>query len=514
MCGAEACDGGMTSSPRGRAAAIGLLSAGAALAAGHLTAAVRDPRASPPVAVGGAVIDLTPSGLKDLAIGVFGRADKLALVIGVLLIIGALAVAAGLLSRRRWWPGVLVIVALGAAGVAAAATRADGGAVPALVSLLVGVGAFVLLRFLGTRVEETPASDGLTRRRFLVASGLVVAGSGLAAISGGVLARRSGVAVSRAEVAARLPRVARPVLPAGADFVASGTPRFLTANRDFYRIDTALLVPQLRAEDWRLRLHGMVDRELDLSFDELIGRRVQTRTITLTCVSNPVGGDLISTADFAGVPVRDLLLEAGVRPGAQQLLTRSHDGYTAGTPLDVLLEPDRGALLAFEMNGEPLPPAHGFPIRMVVPGLYGYVSATKWLVEGEVTTFDQQYYWEQRGWARHAPIKTQSRIDRPRPHTAMPAGRVTVAGIAWAQHTGIREVQVSVDDGPWQPTEAATEVNRDTWRMWRTRLDLQPGDHLLRSRAIDRTGTPQTAAVQGTLPDGATGLHAVPFRCD
>jgi DMSO/TMAO reductase YedYZ molybdopterin-dependent catalytic subunit len=501
-----------------RSAAIGLLAAAAALAAGHFAAALGDPRTSPPVAVGGAVIDLAPSGLKDFAVAVFGQADKLALIIGMLLVIAALAVGAGLLSRRHWWPGALVIAGFGAAGVVAAATRPGGDLAPAVVSLVTGVGVFALLWFAGRGGGEKtslhPASDGWARRRFLVTSGLVVVGSGLAAAGGSTLSRGSGVAASRAEVAARLPRVTSPVVPAGADFAASGTPRFLTANRDFYRIDTALVVPRLRADDWRLRLHGMVDRELDLSFEELIDRRVQSRTITLTCVSNEVGGNLISTADFAGVPVRDLLLEAGIRPGAQQLLTRSSDGYTAGTPLDVLLEPDRGALLAFEMNGEPLPPEHGFPVRMVVPGLYGYVSATKWLVEGEVTTFDQQHYWEQRGWARQAPIKTQSRIDRPRPNTSVPAGAVTVAGIAWAQHTGIRAVEVSVDDGPWQPTELSTEVNRDTWRMWRARVELPPGDHRLRCRAIDRTGLPQTAAVQGAIPDGATGLHAVPFRCD
>ncbi|MFC7339955.1 molybdopterin-dependent oxidoreductase [Saccharopolyspora griseoalba] len=502
---------------RVRSAAIGLLSAAAALAAGHLAAALGDPRTSPPVAVGGAVIDLAPSWLKDFAVAVFGQADKLALIIGMLLVIAALAVVAGLLSQRRWWPGALVIAAFGIAGIVAAAARPDGGIAPALVSLVIGVGAFALLWFAGRGGgEETslpPASDGWARRRFLVTSGLVLAGSGVAAAGGSALSRVSGVAASRSGVAERLPRLSRPAIPAGADFAASGTPRFLTSNRDFYRIDTALVVPRLRAEDWRLRLHGMVDRELDLSFDELLARRAQSRTITLTCVSNPVGGDLISTADFAGVPVRDLLLEAGIRAGAQQLLTRSSDGYTAGTPLDVLLEPDRGALLAFEMNGEPLPPEHGFPVRMVVPGLYGYVSATKWLVSGEVTTFDRQHYWEQRGWARYAPIKTQSRIDRPRPNSSVPAGAVTVAGIAWAQHTGIRAVEVSVDDGPWQAAELATDVSRDTWRMWRARLDLPPGDHRVRCRAIDRTGTPQTAATQGTVPDGATGLHAVPFRC-
>ncbi|MEB3371251.1 molybdopterin-dependent oxidoreductase [Saccharopolyspora mangrovi] len=497
----------MTSLSRGRAAAIGLIAAGSALAAGHLVAGFGDPRTSPPVAVGAAFIDLVPPGVKELAVALFGTADKLALLIGMALVIAALAVAAGLGSRRRVLPGAGLIAAFGLVGVAAALTRPERGALPALVSLLVGVGVFTWLHRLG----QTPAATEIDRRRFLATSGLVVVGAGLAGVTGSW--KGSGVASSQQAVAARLPKVPPPPIPAGADFAAEGTPSFLTATRDFYRIDTALVVPQLRAEDWRMRLRGMVERELDLSFTDLINRRLESRTITLACVSNEVGGNLISTANFVGVPVRDLLLEAGVRPGAQQLITTSTDGYSAGTPVEVLLEPDRGALLAFEMNGEPLPAEHGFPVRMVVPGLYGYVSATKWLVDAEVTTFDRLAYWQQRGWAQQGPIKTQSRIDRPQRNAQLPPGPVTLAGIAWAQHTGIEAVQVRVDGGAWQVAELATEVSRDTWRMWRLRLDLPPGEHRVQCRAIDATGTPQTEARQGVVPDGATGLHDTTFRC-
>ncbi|RRO19992.1 molybdopterin-binding protein [Saccharopolyspora rhizosphaerae] len=497
----------MTSLSRGRAAAIGLIAAGSALAAGHLVAGFDDPRASPPVTVGGAFIDLVPPGVKEFAVALFGTADKIALIVGMALVIAALAVAAGLLSRRRVLPGALVIAAFGLVGVAAALTRAEQDVLPALVSLVVGVGVFTWLH----QVGRAPVATQFDRRRFLVTSGLVVVGAGIAGVVG--TSRQSGLASSQQAVASRLPAVPQPPIPAGADFVADGTPPFLTGNREFYRIDTALVVPQLRAEDWRFRLHGMVDRELDLSFADLLARRLEARTITLACVSNEVGGNLISTANFVGVPVRDLLLEAGVRPGAQQLLTTSSDGYSAGTPVDLLLEPDRGALLAFEMNGEPLPAEHGFPVRVVVPGLYGYVSATKWLVDAEVTTFDRKAYWQQRGWAQQGPIKTQSRIDRPRRGAQVPSGPVTVAGIAWAQHTGIDAVQVRVDGGPWQDAETATEVSRDTWRMWRARLDLPPGEHVVQCRALDRSGVPQTEARQGVLPDGATGLHEIVFRC-
>jgi hypothetical protein len=232
----------------------------------------------------------------------------------------------------------------------------------------------------------------------------------------------------------------------------------------------------------------------------------------MTCVSNPVGGDLISTANFIGVELRDILLEAGIQPGAEQLFSTSIDGWTAGTPVDVVLEPDRGALLAIGMNGEPLPPEHGFPVRMVVPGLYGFVSATKWITDMEVTTFGAaQAYWLQRGWSQRAPIKTQTRIDFPRGFGSVPAGRVTVAGIAWAQHTGVDRVEVRMDGGPWQQAELSTEVSADTWRMWTAEFQLAPGSHTVQTRATDRRGVVQTETRADPVPDGATGWPAVIF---
>ncbi|WP_143343132.1 molybdopterin-dependent oxidoreductase, partial [Crossiella equi] len=339
------------------------------------------------------------------------------------------------------------------------------------------------------------------------------AGAGIAGIAGQLLGSRVDLEASRAGVARALARTGPlPATPPGSDFAADGTPAFRTPNADFYRIDTALSVPRLPAEDWRLRVHGLVERELTLTFDDLLRRPVVHRTITMTCVSNEVGGPYVSTATFTGVDLRELLLEAGVKPGADQLATTSEDGWTCGTPVAVLLEPDRGALLAYGMNGEPLPLEHGFPVRLVTPGLYGYVGATKWLVDAELTTFAEfSPYWIRRGWGERGPVKTQSRVDRPAPFAKVPAGRVVVAGTAWAQHVGVSTVEVRVDGGPWQRAELAAEAGVDTWRMWRTWFELAPGRHTVECRATDRSGQTQTSARADVVPDGATGWHAVEF---
>lgn len=493
-------------------AATGVLATTTALAAGHLLAGALAPSSSPYLAVGNTAITLTPEPVKEFAIQQFGTGDKVALLLGMALTIALLAVAAGLVSRRSPVPGAAVIAVFGIVGIAAAATRPDASALPAVVSALVGPAVFAGLHRLARRPSAGGTSEAAPnpdRRTFLRASAAVAVASGAAGAGGQLLAQQSTAEQSRLRARSLVRAQPAPEIPLGADFARAGTPTFLTSNRDFYRIDTALSVPELTLRDWTLRVHGMVDRELVLTFDELVRHRTTARPITLACVSNEVGGDLISTATFAGVPVRDVLRSAGVRPGAQQVLSRSSDGFTAGTPVDVLLDPNRDALLAFGMNGEPLPAEHGFPVRLVTPGLYGYVSATKWLTELELTTFDVPAYWQQRGWSPAGPIKTQSRIDRPRPFAKVPAGKFTAAGIAWAQHTGIERVEVRVDGGPWRDAQLSTEVSTDTWRMWRLDLDLQPGGHALECRATDRTGQVQTAQRTPVAPSGATGWHSV-----
>ncbi|WP_447001863.1 molybdopterin-dependent oxidoreductase [Saccharothrix isguenensis] len=531
-------DPGVPRLPLWAAAAAGLIAVGAALAAGHLVAALIDPFASPFLAVGNTAIDLTPHPVKDFAIRTFGEDDKIVLLAGMAFVIAAGAVVAGLLSRRSPLPGTLLALALGVVGVAAVLARPTLGTTAALAplaSLVVGVLVFRWLHRLAPRsraprppaagpgaVEDTVDGAGATRtvdwsvpglgrRRFLITSTAVAAAAGATAAAGQFLGGRVDVEASRRSI--RLtPGVTAPPIPAGADFAGQGTPPFITPNADFYRVDTALSVPKLRAQDWRLRVHGMVDRELVLTYDDLLDRPLVEKTISLCCVSNEVGGPYISTTNFIGVSLRDILDEAGVRPGSDQLATRSVDGWTCGTPVEDIMRPGSDALLAIGMNGEPLPVEHGFPVRMVVPGLYGFVSATKWLVDAELTTFaDFDAYWVKRDWARRAPIKTMSRVDRPKAFERVPAGTFVAAGVAWAQRRGIDKVEVRVDGGPWQPATLSREVNIDTWRMWRAELELPAGSHTLEARATDRTGYTQTADRAEPIPDGAAGWHTIVF---
>jgi DMSO/TMAO reductase YedYZ molybdopterin-dependent catalytic subunit len=350
----------------------------------------------------------------------------------------------------------------------------------------------------------------LDRRRFLGAAGITAA----AAVFGGLLARSMNAtanAVSAVREAVSLPAAAAPAAaaPAGAELGLDGLTPYVTANDGFYRIDTALQVPQLDSAEWRLRVTGLVEEEVEIGFDELLALPLEEHLVTLACVSNEVGGDLIGNALWLGYPIRSLLERARPLPEADMVLSVSSDGFTAGTPIEALQDADRVALLAVGMNGEPLPVEHGFPVRMVVAGLYGYVSATKWVVELRVTRFDEaEGYWTPRGWSELGPIKTQSRIDVPTNGQSMPAGTVAVAGVAWAQHTGISAVEVRVDDGAWQQATLAEAANIDTWVQWTFPWQATPGKHTLTVRATDRDGRTQTEERAPVVPDGATGWDA------
>jgi DMSO/TMAO reductase YedYZ molybdopterin-dependent catalytic subunit len=338
---------------------------------------------------------------------------------------------------------------------------------------------------------------------------VLVGGAAVAAVVGRTLQQRLGAAASRAAVVLPRARSPLPPLPTGVDLGIDGATPFVTPNDRFYRIDTALVVPQVLAEDWELRVHGLVERELRLSFAELLARPLVDADITLSCVSNEVGGDLVGNARWRGVRLAQLLEESGVREDATQVVGRSADGFTNGFPLEVV-DDGRDALVAVGMNGEPLPIDHGFPVRLVVPGLYGYVSATKWLVEIELTTLDAfDGYWVRRGWAKEAPVKTQSRIDVPKDGARLAPGRRAVAGVAWAPVRGVDRVEVQVDDGPWHETRLADAPGRATWRQWVHHWEATPGRHQLRVRATDGDGRTQTSERVPPIPDGATGWHSV-----
>ncbi|RKN54096.1 molybdopterin-binding oxidoreductase [Micromonospora costi] len=352
-------------------------------------------------------------------------------------------------------------------------------------------------------------SDPESRRRFLTGTGALLGAAAVAGLGGRWLAGRRGVSAAREAVVLPAPASPAPAVPAGADLSLTQLAPYVTPNFGFYRIDTALVVPQVDPDTWRLRIHGRVRNPITLSFADLLARPLVERYVTLACVSNEVGGDLIGNARWLGVPLRDLLDEVGPEEGADQVVGRSVDGWTCGTPTAVLRD-GRDALLAVGMNGEPLPVEHGFPVRMVVPGLYGYVSACKWVTELELTSFaDFDAYWVPRGWSAQGPIKTQSRIDAPRARNRLTAGPVMVAGVAWAQHRGVRRVEVRVDDGPWQEAELAPTVSVDTWVQWSWRWEATPGEHRLQVRATDATGETQTDRQQDVVPDGATGWHTV-----
>lgn len=460
--------------------------------------------------------------MKDWAIRTFGESDKLVLQLGIVATLALFAVAVGLLALRHRRTGSAAVLAFGAVGAAAALSRPDSaGFTDALPSLIGAVAGALLLYVLVGRLTAPRADPrgegGWDRRGFLVAAAAAAAASTAAGALGRTLNSRSAQDAIASRDAVRLPAPASPAepIPAGARLRVPGLSPFTTPNDRFYRVDTALVVPKVDADTWRLRLHGRgVRRELEFTYRELLERPLIEREITLCCVSNEVGGPYIGHARWIGVRLADLLKEAGVRPPsrggkADQIIARSVDGMTLGTPVEDVMD-GRDAMLAVGMNGEPLPFTHGFPVRMLVPGLYGYVSACKWIEDIELTTFDAyDAYWVKRKWAREAPIKTQSRIDTPKPFGRPEAGTVMVAGVAWAQHRGIEKVEIRVDDGPWRPAQLAEQSTVDTWRQWSYPWRATPGGHTLTVRATDGTGETQTEERTGTVPDGASGWHSV-----
>ncbi|MDR7172079.1 DMSO/TMAO reductase YedYZ molybdopterin-dependent catalytic subunit [Nocardia kruczakiae] len=594
----------------GLRAACGIVSAGLALGVAELVSVPVGAGSAPLAAIGATVVDHTPDGVREWAIGTFGTNDKmmLYLLMGVVALIVAALVGVIERTARPIGSAVLGLFGIGAAwaalerpaanwtwalpsviGVALAIValrwlirRYEAAGAPAMARGGAGAGAAPpdpsnpskaiaaqddRMRAAEIRIEGGAAGSGsgggaggdgsagagaedsagggdhpegmpgrshgedaplsargaawprvvktdvaqLDRRHMIRG----IAGVGLLAVAAGIAGRVLGasarsVAGERAAVRLPPPNVPVPPVDPAADLRIPGLTPYLTPNSDFYRIDTALTVPQVSKQTWSLRIHGMVDREILLDYADLARRPSVERLVTLTCVSNPVGGDLIGNASWLGYRLDELIAEAGPHPDADMVLSRSADGFTAGSPLAALTD-GRDALLAVGMNGEPLPVEHGYPARLVVPGLYGYVSATKWVTDLEITRFDRaQAYWTRRGWSERGPIKTGTRIDTPR--GAVRAGKVTIAGVAWAQHRGIDAVEVQIDNGPWQPARLAAEPSVDTWRQWSYDWDATAGTHTVRARATDGTATVQTAEVADVIPDGASGYPSRTIR--
>jgi DMSO/TMAO reductase YedYZ molybdopterin-dependent catalytic subunit len=357
--------------------------------------------------------------------------------------------------------------------------------------------------------ERAPAPRGPNRRRLLLTGAAAVGTAAVSGLVGRALSERSGVTQAQKSLRLPPPVVTAPPLPSGTDLKIRGLSPFITPNNNFYRVDTAIVLPQVVPSSWQLRIHGLVKRELTVNFAELIRRPLYEDYITLTCVSNPVAGPYVGNALWLGASLTALLRQAGVRADADQLLCTSVDGFTSGAPLVTAMD-GRDAMIAVAMNGTALPVAHGFPARMVIPGLYGYVSACKWITDIEVTTFEANTaYWIQRGWSQQAPIKTESRIDVPSGNSSLRPGRTAIAGVAWAQHKGIEAVEVRIDHGPWEQARLAAVPDVDTWRQWVLEWAATPGHHLIEARATDKTGYTQTALQAPPPPNGASGYPSV-----
>jgi DMSO/TMAO reductase YedYZ molybdopterin-dependent catalytic subunit len=533
----------------GLGALVGIVTALVALGVAQIVAGLLSaPIGEPVAAVGELSIDHTPPAVKNFAIREFGSSDKTVLVWGIRGVLIIFAVVIGILAVRKLWQGLCGLAVFGAIGVYAALIQPSATATDALPSLVgAGVATFALTYFSGRAASlarmqapgqaapspgqpegaqasgpawrpveaarRGPLEAAPDRRRFLLGSA-AVAGISLVTYAGGSwLAETRNVGTIQAALKLPAATVVAPPLPPGANLKIPGLSSFITPNSNFYRVDTAIVLPEIEPASWQLRIHGMVRKELVLSFKDLIKRPLIEDYITLCCVSNPVGGPYIGNAKWLGASLRSLLQEAGIKAGASQLLATSSDGFTSGTPVQIAMESGRDSMLAVAMNDTALPVEHGFPVRQVIPGLYGYVSACKWIVDIEVTTYEAaQAYWVPRGWDSQAPIKTESRIDVPTGQNPIRAGsRVSIAGVAWAQHKGIEAVEVRAAGGAWQQARLADVPDLDTWRQWAYEWDVNvaPGNYLIEARATDKTGYTQTALQEPPEPNGATGYPAV-----
>ncbi|MEO6955257.1 MAG: molybdopterin-dependent oxidoreductase, partial [Antricoccus sp.] len=490
------------------------------------------PTASPVVAIGSQAIDQAPLAVKEFAIRTFGENDKLVLVVGIIVLMIPISAFIGWLAFRNRTAATVLIALLGVLGLVAALADPNASIVsilPSLVAIVVGVFALGILAdaasthqlHANAKTADDVAGAGESvithegfapsRRNILLGA---AAGGAVISIGGATLANsliNSNGALGRGKLPS--PTEAAPALPSGLQPDVKGVTPWLTDAKDFYRVDTAITIPRINANTWKLTIDGMVNKKFTMTYKELLAMPMVERHITLACVSNEVGGPYISNGKWQGVLLKDILDKAGVKSGADQLFSTSSNGWTASTTLADVLD-GRDAMIAVGLNGEALPLERGFPARMLVPGLYGYVSATKWLTKLEVTTFAKaQSYWTERKWADKGPIFTESRVDVPAPLSTVSSGKVSFAGIAWAQNRGISKVEIRLDGGDWVTTTLAADGGKDTWREWSAQVDLKSGSHGVEVRATDMTGAVQTEARADPFPKGATGWQLIRFTC-
>ncbi len=507
------------------AALAGAVAAGVGIALPELIAGLVPGAPSLVVAIGAFVIDHQPPGAKDLVVDLFGTNDKLALNLLIVVVALTIASAFGVIARTRRSVAEVAFAAFGVAGLLAALAEPLVDPLLAVVTAAIAIGGSIqALRWLLGRLERAAAGapgggrdrtgsmPDWGRRGFLVRAGGLAFGSLVVAAAGRRMleTRPGGESGTGTVPALPHPETTAPPLPAGASLDVPGITPLVIPNDAFYRIDTALIVPRVDVATWRLTVDGMVDRQVVLSYDDLRAMPQLEQYVTIACVSNKVGDHLVGNALWQGVRLREVLAKAGVRQGATQIVGRSVDGFTVGFPTEWAMDPAREPMIAIGMNGQPLPLEHGFPARLIVPGLYGYVSATKWLAEIELTTLEAfDAYWVPLGWAKEGPILTQSRIDVPRAGASLPAGPVTIAGVAWAPDRGISKVEVSIDGGPWQACTLSAAISRATWVQWELAWTPTQGHHRIEVRATDGTGEVQTADVTPPAPDGARGHHTI-----
>ncbi|GAA3578231.1 sulfite oxidase [Microlunatus spumicola] len=503
-------------------ALTGVVAAGVAVGVGHLVASLTSPPASPLIAVGSALIDAAPTPAKTFAVRLLGNYDKPVLIGAVALALLVFAAVLGLLAWTHRRVAVAGIALLGLVGAATAVYR--GGPVDAFPSLVAGAAGVAALLLVVRRSTSSPRPAPATatdrslgtpdRRGFLATLGLTALVAALAGGGGVVVGRvRSASALARRGAGLPTPTSPAPPLPAGVQL--PGMTPFTTPVDDFYRVDISLVTPQIDASGWSLTIDGMVDTPLTLTYDELLAMPMIERDITLTCVSNEVGGSYVSSGRWLGVPFSAILEKVGVQAGVDQVYSYSLDsGYTASTPIQAVSD-GRDAMIAVGLDGKPLADARGYPARMIVPGLFGFVANTKWLERIEFTTYARRTaYWTERKWATDGPILTQSRIDLPKSLATLPKDKPVIAGVAWAQHRGIAKVEVRVDDGDWQEASLATDGGIDLWRQWSLRYDGPAGLHTAEVRATDATGATQPEARTKVFPDGARGWHQIQFTSE